>query len=193
MTFTLARAAEYQRLFADCVVLPTRRREVERTVSRIALSVSRYQAVSEGIGVPWFVVGVIHALEASLDWSTHLHNGDKLTARTVRVPKGRPRDGEPPFEWEDSASDALLLHELDAVPEWTNARACYELERFNGWGYRRHGIPSPYLWSGSQHYMSGKYVADGLWSATAVSQQIGGAVLIKQALAAGMETGLTDA
>jgi peptidoglycan hydrolase-like protein with peptidoglycan-binding domain len=41
-------------------------------------------------------------------------------------------------------------------------------------------VPSPYLWSFSNHYTRGKYVADGRFSPTAVSQQVGAAVLLKQ-------------
>ena len=41
-------------------------------------------------------------------------------------------------------------------------------------------MPSPYLWSFSNHYARGKYVADGHFSATAVSQQCGAALLLKR-------------
>ncbi|MGH7884097.1 MAG: hypothetical protein ACRENO_00220, partial [Thermodesulfobacteriota bacterium] len=41
-------------------------------------------------------------------------------------------------------------------------------------------VLSPYLWSCSNHYSSGKYIADGTWSDTAVSKQIGAAVLIRR-------------
>jgi hypothetical protein len=56
------------------------------------------------------------------------------------------------------------------------------LERYNGWGYRLYHphVLSPYLWSGSNHYTSGRYVADGTWSETAVSQQIGAAVILRR-------------
>ena len=42
----------------------------------------------------------------------------------------------------------------------------YELERYNGFGYRdrRPQVLSPYLWSFSNHYSRGKYVADGRFS-----------------------------
>jgi hypothetical protein len=39
---------------------------------------------------------------------------------------------------------------------------------------------TPYLRSFSNHYLSGKYVADGTWSDTAVSKQCGAAVLLRQ-------------
>jgi hypothetical protein len=36
------------------------------------------------------------------------------------------------------------------------------------------------LWGFSNHYKSGKYVADGTWSDTAVSKQCGAAVLLRR-------------
>lgn len=65
--------------------------------------------------------------------------------------------------------------------DWRIIEILDRMERYNGTGYRRHhpDVPSPYLWSGAQHYKQGKYVADGKWSDTAVSKQVGGAVLLK--------------
>lgn len=45
--------------------------------------------------------------------------------------------------------------------------------------YHSH-VFSPYLWAGSNHYISGKYVADGTWSDTAVSKQIGAVVFLRR-------------
>jgi hypothetical protein len=45
--------------------------------------------------------------------------------------------------------------------------------------YHSH-VLSPYLWSFSNQYSSGKYVADGRWSDTAVSKQAGAAVLLRR-------------
>ena len=61
-------------------------------------------------------------------------------------------------------------------------RAELKLEGYNGFGYRTHhpDVPSPYFWSFSTHYGRGKYVADGKWSATAVSAQCGVAVLLRR-------------
>jgi hypothetical protein len=68
------------------------------------------------------------------------------------------------------------------VPEWPVERICYELEAWNGWGYRRFHPEtlSPYLWSGSNKYRAGKYVSDGKWSDTAVSGQSGAMPIIKR-------------
>ncbi|MFG1359250.1 hypothetical protein [Xanthobacter pseudotagetidis] len=84
-------AEEYAALFAALVINPGRREEVERLVARILLPANRarYAAVEAACGVPWFVVGLIHNLEASGSFRAHLHNGDPLTARTVREPASR--------------------------------------------------------------------------------------------------------
>lgn len=53
------------------------------------------------------------------------------------------------------------------------------LEAYNGFGYRRIGRVSPCLWSFSNHYGRGKFVADGKLNACARSQQCGAAVMLK--------------
>src|SRR4030095_1715254 len=65
---------------------------------------------------------------------------------------------------------------------WSIPGTLYCLEGYNGWGYRR-GHPrgkAPHLWGGSNHSRRGKYVRDGTWSDTAVSAQIGAAVLLRR-------------
>ena len=95
---------------------------------------------------------------------------------TRLVPKGRG-----PFaSWEEGAIDALMLEGLDQVKDWCAERACFEIERFNGFGYRNRGLPSPYLWSFSNHYARGKYVADGRFDPTRVDQQCGAIPIIKR-------------
>jgi len=54
----------------------------------------------------------------------------------------------------------------------------HELEGYNGFGSRKNGIFTPYLWSGCQHYTKGKYVDDSVWDKDAVSKQIGAAVIL---------------
>ena len=182
VVLTRALCEEYERLFWTCRVAPDRRALVDTVAQRIAANQSRYLEATRGSRVPWHVAGLIHALECGLSFRGHLHNGDPLTARTVRVPKGRPRAGAPPFTWEESARDALEYAGLTACAAWTLPETLYRLEAYNGWGYRtRHPhVLSPYLWGCSNHYARGKYVADGAWSDTAVSRQAGAAVLLRR-------------
>lgn len=142
--------------------------------------IGKYQLVAAKTGVPWQVVAVIHGMECGFSWSKHLHNGDPLTARTVQIPRGRPTTGTPPFSWVESAVDALIYDGLDDV-EWDDLEESLEsIERYNGLGYRKRGINSPYLWSGTQHYKQGKFIKDGVYSDAAVSKQLGVVPLLKE-------------
>ncbi|ACS61307.1 Peptidase M15A (plasmid) [Rhizobium leguminosarum bv. trifolii WSM1325] len=155
---------------------------------------SRYQEVGQQLRIPWWFIAGVHLLEASFNFSTHLHNGDRLTARTFRVPAGRPKNGTPPFTWEQSAIDALKFEDLDNLQDWSLARALYRWEAFNGFGYRSRRIATPYLWSFSNNYSKGKYIGDGVFSPTAVSKQCGAAAFLKALVGLGhvsLEIGIT--
>jgi lysozyme family protein len=180
--FSEALRREYENLFNACIIRAECTRAVEAIVAKLQANKSVYLKVSGTLGIPWCFVAVIHNMEAGLNFTRHLHNGDPLSGRTVQVPKGRPKLGDPPFTWEDSASDALSMRGLSAATDWSLAGTLYQLERYNGWGYRLHHshVLTPYLWSFSNHYESGKYVADGTWSDTAVSKQCGAAILLRR-------------
>ena len=179
-TLTEDLRSEYQNLFSSCEISLTKLSQVDAIADKISANKGRYQSVGDALGVPWFFIGPIHNMESSLNFSTHLHNGDPLTGRTVHVPKGRPKGGTPPFTWEFSATDALKGQGLDQVTDWTLASLLYQMETYNGFGYRTHGINSPYLWSASNNYTKGKYVADGTFDPDAVSSQIGAAVVFRR-------------
>jgi lysozyme family protein len=151
-------------------------------VRAIAKGKPRYDQVANATGVPWYVIGIIHEMEGGLSFKTHLHNGDPLTARTVQVPAGRPLTGSPPFQWEESAIDALTLDGLTAIKLWTIERIAYQLEGYNGWGYRtrKTGVNTPYLWSATTNYQRGKFVRDGVFDPNAVSSQVGAMALLRR-------------
>lgn len=182
MTLTPALRDEYQTLFDTLQINEERQKDVESLVNKIAAQQERYAAVGDPLGVPWYVIGVIHSLEASLNFNKHLHNGDPLTDRTTHVPAGLPKTGEPPFEWELSAKDALKRRNLHKVEDWSIPSMLFELEGYNGFGYRNRptGVFTPYLWSYSNHYTKGKYVKDGVFDPEAVSKQCGAAVLLRR-------------
>ena len=182
--------AEYQKLFDTCIVNPGHENEIEDVATKIAAAKERYQSVADPLGIPWYVVSLLHCMEASLSFKTHLHNGDPLTQQTVHVPKGRP-PGNPPFTWEASATDALKLDGFDKVKDWSLPSLLYNVEKFNGFGYRKHNINTPYLWSFSNHYTAGKFVEDGVFSLTAVSNQTGAAVILRRLLDRGDVTLVT--
>jgi lysozyme family protein len=172
--------SEYARMFRKLEVRPNYAESANWHLDMARKSRSRYERVEAATGVPWFFIAVTHGLEASFNFRAHLHNGDfPLTARTRQVPAGRPSVWLPPSDWESSAKDALRLLGYTGQKDWSLERTLYRLEAYNGLGYRSLGVPTPYLWSFSNHYDRGKYVADGKFSSTAKSQQCGAAVVLK--------------
>ncbi|WFU53850.1 hypothetical protein QA639_29915 [Bradyrhizobium pachyrhizi] len=137
---------------------------------------ARYQTVSARTGVPWFFIAVAHEREASQNWNTQLGQGDPLGSVSVHVPKGRG-----PFKaWEDGAFDALVNCAPFAARsrDWSIGGTLTMLEQYNGLGYAARGKPSPYIWSGTDQYVSGKYVRDGVFDPSVVDQQLGCAGLL---------------
>ena len=180
MEFTPHLRDEYRHLFQTCKVNPQRKALVDKTVAALVAHKDRYEHAGHPVGVPWWFVAVLHDLEASRNFHAHLHNGDPLTHRTVHVPKNRP-PGNPPFTFEASARDALTFEGFAHVDDWSVSHALFRFERYNGFGYRQPSIdiPSPYLWSFSQHYTRGKFSFDGHFDPHLVSQQCGAGVLLR--------------
>lgn len=139
---------------------------------------ARYEKVGKALGIPWWFIAILHHRESSGDFAGVLHNGEKIigTGRKTRlVPAGRG-----PFNsWEEAAIDALRLKGLHNIRDWSLERVCYEAERFNGFGYYFHNVPSAYLWSYSNIYKGGKYIADGVWDSNARDRQVGVMPLLK--------------
>lgn len=109
----------------------------------------------------------------------HLHADQRIIGtgkKTTLVPKGRG-----PFSsWEEAAVDALMnCHPYAGKnKDWSIAGTLDILERYNGLGYRNKGLPSPYLWAGTDQYVKGKYVADGKYDPNHVDQQLGVAPIL---------------
>jgi lysozyme family protein len=142
----------------------------------------QYEAVQDALGIPWEVVAAIHYRESSFSFTKHLHNGDPLDKLTTRVPAGRPVGWmELPAKdrtWFRSAIDALRTRVKAVKGEWTDETIADFCERFNGLGYRNKGLPSPYVWSGTDKYEKGKYVADGKFNPNVVDKQLGIMVIV---------------
>ncbi len=181
LSLTAGLRDEYDRLFTSCAVRPQYQAQIDAAVAKMIANKGRYQAVSRTTNVPWTVIAVLHELECGQRFDRHLHNGDPLGACTIHVPKGRPR-GTGPWTWEESAKDALGIDRLPQWSDWSVAGTLYKLECYNGAGYRLYhpSVLTPYLWSYSNHYSSGKYKADGVFSNSVVSKQPGTAVLLRR-------------
>jgi lysozyme family protein len=153
-------------------------RNFTSVAKRLVEAKARYQAVEAKTGVPWFVIAVIHMRESSQSWSRSLAQGDPIDRVSVHVP-----DGRGPFpSWEAAAIDALVnCHPyLGKKKNWSLGHTLAHLEFYNGLGYAAKGRPSPYLWAGTDQYISGKYVRDGVYDQNHVDTQPGCAALIKE-------------
>jgi lysozyme family protein len=171
---------EYARKYRKLELRPQYAASANWHVQMMQKARSRYERVEAVTGVPWYFIAVTHGLEASFNFRAHLHNGDyPLSARTRQVPAGRPTVWLPPSDWESSAKDALRLLGYTGQTDWSLERTLYRLEAYNGLGYRKIGVPTPYLWSFSNQYDRGKFVADGKFNHNAKSQQCGAAVMLK--------------
>lgn len=122
----------------------------------------RYANIALPLGIPPWVVGVIHCRESSFNFKCHLYNGDPLGARTVQAPPERPTvaEGNPPFTWEQSATSALKFRGLDQVKLPDFVAWLLRIEAYNGLGYRMKGENSPYLFNLTNHGQAGLYTAD---------------------------------
>ncbi|MBJ7309209.1 hypothetical protein ACFOLJ_31045 [Rugamonas sp. CCM 8940] len=172
-------AAQYRACFDLCQIRPQRQTEIKGRVGRLLDNAPRYRALANDVKIPWYFIGIIHMLESNTNFATHLHNGDPLSARTSHVPRGRPAAGNPPFNWEDSALDALTLEGFVGLGDWNVATMLYRWEKFNGFGYRAKELWSPYVWSYSNLYEKGRFVEDHRFDPDSVSQQCGAGVLLK--------------
>jgi lysozyme family protein len=173
---------EYAAWYAACQPRPERQGELAYYLKRLKQGQATYQQVGASLNIPWVFIGITHGMECGFNFLTHLHNGDPLSARTVQVPKGRPASGNPPFTWSQSARDALIFKGYHQVDDWSVPHMLHLFERYNGMGYRRRGVPTPYLWSYSNLYAKGKFVADGHFDPEAVSKQCGAALMLKSVM-----------
>jgi lysozyme family protein len=178
---------EYNRLFKTCQIREAKRSEVQWAVNKIidTKNQTRWLPAAQEVCAPWYFVGLTHYMECGLDFRAHLHNGDPLTERTVQVPENRPPVWNPPSDWTSSAIDTLTYEGFANQADWSIAHTLYRFERNNGFGSRRNGIYTPYLWSFSNHYSRGKFISDGVWDPDAVSKQVGAGVILKALTDAG--------
>ena len=167
----------------DDMRIPAEKGSLFKAVAdRLMFHKPRYEAVSKalkekGYDIPWEFIAVAHNRESNGDFTTYLGNGQKLTKKTTIVPKGRG-----PFStWEEGAIDALLYAPPYAAKnkDWSIGGILTKLEEYNGLGYATKGIPSPYLWAGTNQYVKGKYVADGKYDPNHVDTQLGCAGLLR--------------
>ncbi len=179
-------AREYRRMFLATSRDPASMEKVKAFANQVVAGRSQYEAAVTGTRVPWFLLGILHGLEGGFAFDRHLHNGDSLADRTVHVPTGRPLGGSPPFTWETSARDVLAMKHWEDEQDWSFPHLLYLAEGFNGYGYRKRGLPSPYVWAATDVYSKGSYGLDGQFNAALKAQNVGVAAVLKELVARGV-------
>lgn len=163
--------------------------ELDRVARKIFIHKARYVAieqllVSVGKSGPWWFVGIAHERESGCNFMCQLGQGDPLGEVSVHDPAGRgPFFGADAFE--RSCYDALI----DCGPHaanwtlWTPGGVATIFEEYNGLGYADMGVPSAYVWSGSDQYSHGKYVADHVYRDGVIDVQEGCMPLLSRLMA----------
>ena len=175
--------ARLARLYAECVVRSDCVGEIDRLyVARIPENREDYREVGAELGIPWWFVGIIHALESSFDFGCHLHNGDPRSPDAPsRCPRGGPRRESRPSLGMRAPSTRSAVRASRAAATGRSGRPSIDSDGTTASAtavadFHR----SPYVWSFSGHYEKGKYVADGRFDPKAVSRQCGGATLVRR-------------
>jgi lysozyme family protein len=162
---------EYTSLLAQMRVLRTE--EVDDVARKLLgfVNSGRYDGPCLATGVPRIVAAASFEREASSNFRLSPAQGDPWNQVSHHVPRGVG-----PFRsWGDAAEWAYRHEGFDKIGagNWSWERACFESEMFNGFGYRAHGVHSPYLWAGTSIYRNGKFTSDGHFDAGAVDRQLG--------------------
>jgi lysozyme family protein len=173
-------ASKNKRRWDACKVNPSKIATFDQVAKRLTTpeAMQHYKAVEAKTGVPWWFIAVTHYRESNQNWRGSLAQGDPWNRVSTHVPKGRG-----PFKsWEEAAVDALVKCSPYAArnKDWSIGGALAMLEKYNGLGYANKGLPSPYLWAGTNQYSRGKYVADGVFDPNHVDTQLGVAGLLKR-------------
>jgi lysozyme family protein len=150
----------------------TRAAQVDATAKRLIgfIDAGHYKTGCDETDVPQIVAAASFELEASSNFNLNPAQGWPLHQKSRDVPYNGPFD-----DWTTAQVAAYKIDGLDKVgaANWSWEQSCYEEESFNGFGYRAHGVHSPYLWAGTSIYTRSKYDADGDWDPNAIDEQLG--------------------
>lgn len=163
----------YAKEWDSMAIKPGRVGEFNAIAAKLFAHKSRYQSIADKTGVPWWMIAVIHMRESDADFSKSLAQGDPWNRRSHNKPISGPFGS-----FEESALWALKHDGLTGVADWRIEKVLYYLELYNGAGYDMRGLPSPYIWGGTNIQRPGKYTSDGRWSSSAVDIQPGCATMI---------------
>lgn len=170
----------------------SRRNEAERAAKYAVEHKNIYEQIEHETGVPWPMVAINHRRESDAQdklgnplFTSYLGNGQPLWIRTTIVPKGRGPFCDKGASYDTMVSafveggkDAYHIDKIDQVKDWRLEKILYYSELFNGPGYDIRGLPSPYLWGGTNIQKKGKFITDGKFVPNALDKQLGCAPIL---------------
>lgn len=173
----------------------SRRTEAARAAQYAVEHKDIYKQIEHETGVSWPMVAVNHRRESDAQdqfgnplFTSYLGNGQPLWIKTTIVPKNRGpfiRKGDATNDLQklieafvEGAKDAYHIDKLDQVKDWRLEKILYYSELFNGPGYDMRGLPSPYLWGGTNIQKKGKFVRDGKFVPNTLDKQLGCASIL---------------
>jgi len=165
---------DYDYLWSTSAIDQESNNKVAQACTLIESYKSVYEQVAKKVNLPWQFIGCLHYREASCRMQLNIHNGQPINIKTTIVPKGRG-----PFNsWTESAVDAITFMKFKTL-DHSIPNLLLMSEKFNGLGYRKRGMYSPYVWSGTNHSTEkGKYTSDGKFNPNATESQLGVACLM---------------
>lgn len=151
---------EYGRLLSTVKI--TKTTAATAAAKKVFANGNRYIAAGLATGVPWPLIGALDLRESDCNPRAALGQGDPWNRVSVNVPRGKG----PWISWEAAAEYYVHYDGLDDPPApYDMSVACYMGEKWNGFGYRNHGVNTPYLWGMTNHQEAGRYAGDGNWQA----------------------------
>lgn len=166
---------DYKDLWLSAIIDPIHKPHIASIASICLGYWSLYTAVKDACGIPEYVTACLDYRESDFDHTCYLANGDPLfnsdgvLMKTIHAPKGLG----PCKSWVDAAVLSLQDSGLTNNKDWSIAETLFQIESYNGLGYQDRDIYSPYLWSGTNLYKSGKYIADYVFDPNVVDKQMG--------------------
>lgn len=139
-------------IWAAMQIDPARRPAIEKIARRIVSGRAQYDVISRASHVPWFVVGIIHALDGELRWNAEWEATAAANRFKARLPRSR---------WNSIEDIASALEEWD------------------GLGYRQRGVHSPYLWGWTTAHIAGRIVGDGVFLPGAEAEAPGAMAVLR--------------
>lgn len=191
-------AARWHSMHVKASLLPQFKATVDRLIAPVAQA--RYQGVTSRLIdqsktdpsvhiVPWWFIAIVSEREygGPPNWDKQLGQGDPLNEVSHNDPTGM--GPYLPHEWDVTPGNdpwtRCCLEVLTSKPpfpakwsDWSIGGILTLWEEYNGLGYAARGIASPYVWSGSDQYLAGKFIRDHVFDPKKVDVQEGCAPLL---------------